>query len=57
MMAADNDDAYNLSPPFILETVAAARDFVEQRGVTLPPLQVTVGRAYSCVVGVANRAS
>jgi hypothetical protein len=28
MMAADNDDAYNLSPAFILETVAAARKFV-----------------------------
>lgn len=25
MMAADNDDAYNLTPAFILETVAASR--------------------------------
>ena len=30
MMAADNDDAYNLSPGFILETVEAARGFVEK---------------------------
>jgi hypothetical protein len=28
MMAADNDDAYNLTPAFILETVAAARGFL-----------------------------
>lgn len=28
MMAADNDDAYNLSPAFILETVAAAKLFI-----------------------------
>lgn len=27
-MAADNDDAYNLTPAFILETVAAARKFL-----------------------------
>ena len=32
MMAADNDDAYNLSPGFILETVEAARGFVKNRG-------------------------
>lgn len=36
MMAADNDDAYNLSPGFILETVEAARGFIhkEPRSVT-----------------------
>lgn len=34
MMAADNDDAYNLTPGFILETVAAARDFVSKGDVT-----------------------
>jgi hypothetical protein len=28
MMAADNDDAYNLTPAFILETVEVAREFV-----------------------------
>src|SRR5579872_801164 len=28
MMAADNDDAYNLTPAFILETVAASRGFL-----------------------------
>jgi len=28
MMAADNDDAYNLTPAFILETVASAKFFV-----------------------------
>ena len=28
MMAADNDDAYNLTPAFILETVAAAASFI-----------------------------
>jgi hypothetical protein len=28
MMAADNDDGYNLSPGFILETVEAARKFI-----------------------------
>jgi hypothetical protein len=28
MMAADNDDAYNLTPAFILETVAAAKAFI-----------------------------
>ena len=27
-MAADNDDAYNLTPAFILETVEVAREFV-----------------------------
>jgi hypothetical protein len=30
MMAADNDDAYNLTPAFILETVAAAKGFIEK---------------------------
>lgn len=30
MMAADNDDAYNLTPAFILETVAVAREFVRK---------------------------
>jgi hypothetical protein len=28
MMAADNDDAYNLTPAFILETVEVAGGFV-----------------------------
>lgn len=32
MMAADNDDAYNLTPAFILETVAAAKGFLVSRG-------------------------
>jgi len=31
-MAADNDDAYNLTPAFILETVAAAREFITTSG-------------------------
>jgi hypothetical protein len=30
-MAADNDDAYNLTPAFILETVAAAKAFINRR--------------------------
>jgi len=30
-MASDNDDAYNLTPAFILETVAAARGFLKSR--------------------------
>jgi hypothetical protein len=30
MMAVDNDDAYNLTPAFILETVAAAKAFVSK---------------------------
>jgi len=33
MMAADNDDAYDLSPAFILETVAAAKGFFEGKFV------------------------
>jgi hypothetical protein len=37
MMAADNDDAYNLTPAFILETVAAARGFLEQNGRNVTP--------------------
>ena len=38
MMAADNDDAYNLTPAFTLETVAAAAQFIQTNpGVTLPP--------------------
>jgi hypothetical protein len=32
MMAAGNDDAYNLTPAFILETVAAAKGFLETNG-------------------------
>ena len=31
-MAADNDDAYNLTPAFILETVEVAREFVVKQG-------------------------
>ena len=31
MMAADNDDAYNITPAFILETVGAAKLVVEIR--------------------------
>ncbi|MHB8655003.1 MAG: ParB/RepB/Spo0J family partition protein [Terriglobia bacterium] len=31
MMAADNDDAYNLSPGFILETVEAAQKFTRKQ--------------------------
>ena len=30
-LAADNGDAYNLSPAFILETVSAAKGFIEQK--------------------------
>ena len=32
MMAADNDDAYNITPSFILETVQAAKGFIPQQG-------------------------
>lgn len=31
MIAADNDDAYNLTPAFILATVAAAREFLTKK--------------------------
>ena len=31
IMAADNDDAYNLRPAFILETVLAAKSFIPKR--------------------------
>ena len=36
MMAADNDDAYNLSPGFVLETVESALGFMDRnvRNVT-----------------------
>ena len=32
MMAADNDEAYNLTPEFILEALEAAREFVIKQG-------------------------
>ena len=31
MMAADNDDAYNLTTAFTLETVAAATQFIQNK--------------------------
>jgi hypothetical protein len=43
MMAADNDDAYNLSPAFILETVAAAKGFIQQSNANVSATSPTKG--------------
>jgi hypothetical protein len=46
MIAADNDDAYNLTPAFILETVEVAREFVAKQS----PGNVTRNNGHDAVI-------